>query len=84
MNWMKRILSVCAVTVLLPVFAADQGHKPAEIQDTRLVVEFPNGVKQAMLERMRRNLSDTFMIFNKRWRNRISSAQRTSPNSALA
>lgn len=62
MNRMKWFLWVCAVAVILPVFAADQAHKTAEIQDTRLVVDFPDGIKQAMLERMRRNLSDVHEI----------------------
>jgi len=62
MKRMKQILWVCAVAVTVPVFAADQTHKPAEIQDTRLAIEFPNGIKQAMLERMRRNLSDVHEI----------------------
>ena len=53
---------MCAVAVTVPVFATDQAHYPAEIQDTRLAIEFPNGIKQAMLERMRRNLSDVHEI----------------------
>lgn len=52
----------CAVVVLLPAFAADQPHKTAKTQDTRQVVEFPEGIKEAMLERMRRNLSDVHEI----------------------
>lgn len=62
MKRMKRLLCACAVVATLPVFAADQAHKTTEIQDTRLVVEFPKGIKEAMLERMRRNLSDVHEI----------------------
>jgi len=60
---MKRFLyGVCVAAALSPAFAADPVHAPAKIQDTRLAIDFPEGVKQAMQERMRRNLSDIHEI----------------------
>ena len=60
---MKRFLyGACVVATLSPAFAADRVHVPAKTQDTRLAVDFPEGIKQAMLERMRRNLSDIHEI----------------------
>ena len=61
---MKRLvcIMVCAAVVVLPVFAADQPHKMEKVQDTRLAVNFPEGIKQAMLERMRRHLSNIHEI----------------------
>ena len=60
---MKRFLyAVCAMVVLLPAFAADPAHKTTKDQDTRLIVELPDGIKQAMLERMRRQLSNVHEI----------------------
>ena len=60
---MRRfVYMACVVVVVLPAFAADQAHKTASVPDTRLAVEFPEGIKQAMLERMRRNLSDVHEI----------------------
>lgn len=50
---MKKYIPILAIALLgfLPVHAGN-------VQDTRQVVAFPDGIKQAMLERMRRNLSD--------------------------
>jgi len=59
---MKRILWLCAVAIVMPVLAADQPHNTAQIRDTRIVAEFPAEIKQAMLERMRHNLSDVHEI----------------------
>lgn len=53
---------LCSAVVALSAFAADQPHKGPATQDTRLAVDFPEGVKRAMLERMRRNLSDVHEI----------------------
>ena len=58
----RYLFGVCIAVVLLPVLAADRVHVPAKTQDTRLAVDFPEGIKQAMLERMRRNLSDIHEI----------------------
>ena len=63
MKQMRRLLCLCTMTTSLPILAAGPiHHKPAEINDTRVVVEFPVGIKEAMLERMRRNLSDVHEI----------------------
>ena len=61
---MKRFVCavVCAVVAVWPAFAADQGSNAKGSQDTRLAVDFPEGIKLAMLERMRRNLSDVHEI----------------------
>lgn len=60
---MKRFLYLaCAMVVPWPIFAAEQPHQTAETRDTRQIIEFPEGIKQAMLERMRRNLSDVHEI----------------------
>jgi len=58
----RYLFGVCIAVVLLPALAADRVHVPAKTQDTRLAVDFPEGIKQAMLERMRRNLSDIHEI----------------------
>lgn len=58
----RYLFGVCVAAVLLPALAADRVHVPAKTQDTRLAVDFPEGIKQAMLERMRRNLSDIHEI----------------------
>lgn len=61
---MKRFVctTVCAALAAWPAFAADQSHSAKGSHDTRLVVDFPEGIKHAMLERMRRNLSDVHEI----------------------
>lgn len=61
---MKRITCIvlCSTVVALSAFAADQPHKNPVTQDTRMAVDFPEGIKHAMLERMRRNLSDVHEI----------------------
>jgi hypothetical protein len=46
------------LTILLPVSAAEQTPGPAGQPDNRIVVELPDPIKQALRERMRRNLSD--------------------------
>jgi cytochrome c556 len=53
---------LCSAAVALSAFAADQPHKGPATRDTRIAVDFPDGIKQAMLERMRRNLSDVHEI----------------------
>ena len=58
----RYLFGVCVAAVLLPALAADRVHEPVKIQDTRLAVEFPEGIKQAMLERMRRHLSNIHEI----------------------
>lgn len=52
----------CLLTILLPVSAAEQSSQHAVQQDNRIVVEFPAPIKQALRERMRRNLSDIHRI----------------------
>ncbi len=60
---MKRFLyGVCVAAVLLPAYATDRTHGLARKQDTRMVVEFPEEIREAMLGRMRRNLSDVHEI----------------------
>ncbi len=58
----RYLFGVCVAAVLLPALAAERDHGPAKIQDTRLAVDFPEGIKQAMLERMRRHLSNIHEI----------------------
>lgn len=61
---MKRFACIvfCLMAIALSAFAADQPHKGSAARDTRMAVDFPEGIKQAMLERMRRNLSDVHEI----------------------
>lgn len=75
---MTRLIPIfCAIAAMLPAFAADDPseragdhrpqaapvatHEPAP-KDARVAVDFPQDIKQAMLERMRRNLSDIHRI----------------------
>ena len=50
---MNRLISV-SLLCLSGLMPAHGGN----VQDTRQIVDFPEPIKQAMLERMRRNLSD--------------------------
>ncbi len=52
----------CLLTILLPVFAVEQSPQHTVQQDNRIIVEFPEPIKQALRERMRRNLSDIHRI----------------------
>lgn len=54
---MDRLISV-SLLCLSGLTPAHSGN----VQDTRQVVDFPESIKQAMLERMRRNLSDLHEI----------------------
>lgn len=59
---MKHFMYIVVGTmlVLLPAFAVDDKSK--QMEDTRMAIEFPEKIKQAMMERMRRNLSDVHEI----------------------
>lgn len=55
---MKRFLCGLGLTVVLsPVFASEQVDEAADIQDSRVPVEFPDNVRQSMLDLMRHHLS---------------------------
>ena len=54
--------TVLSASLALPALSANQLVHNTPQEDTRTVVEFPPEIKQAMLERMRRNLLDIHRI----------------------
>ena len=54
--------TILAASLAFPALSADKSAHNAAQNDTRTVVEFPPEIKEAMLERMRRNLLDIHRI----------------------
>ncbi len=55
---MKQFLfGLCMTMILSPALAVDQADDSADIQDNRVMVDFPDGVRQSMLDLMRHHLS---------------------------
>ena len=60
---MKLIYTLAIIIApVLAVYAAEPLPKDAEVKETRIVVTFPEPIKQAMKTRMRRNLQDIHRI----------------------